>query len=77
MAATATTQATTSPKPASEGGVGVTELAAKLGTNPRELRKFLRAQDLGVGFGSRYRWPSLTDPAVKKLIKVWEAANAE
>jgi hypothetical protein len=51
--------------------VGVKELSERLGCDPRELRKFLRSQDLSVGFGSRYAWPSLTDPAVKKLIKAW------
>jgi hypothetical protein len=66
---TASSKAT---KAASDSGIGVTELAAKLGTDGRTLRKFLRSQDLGVGFGSRYRWPSLTDPALKKLIKAWE-----
>ncbi len=76
MPATATAKpstATKAAKAATEGGIGVKELASKLGADPREVRKFLRAQDLGVGFGSRYRWPSLTDPAVKKLIKAWQA----
>ncbi len=70
-------------KPASEpatGAVGVKELAAHLGTDPRSMRKFLRTLDLGVGFGNRYSWASLADTAVKPIIKAWreaEAAEAE
>ncbi|HEV2924673.1 MAG TPA: hypothetical protein VGW98_11600 [Solirubrobacteraceae bacterium] len=73
MAAATTTQATTSSKPAkaaTEGTIGVRELAGKLGADPRELRKFLRGQDLGVGFGSRY---SFTPAQVKKLTAAWKA----
>jgi hypothetical protein len=80
MAAATATQASTSSKPAkaaTEGGIGVKEVAAKLGTDPRELRKFLRTLDLGVGFGSRYRWASLSDPAVKRIVKAWAEAQGE
>ena len=35
-----------------------TELAANLDTTPRTLRKFLRAEGMGVGKGSRYTLPS-------------------
>jgi hypothetical protein len=41
--------------------------------DPRELRKFLRAQPSGgVGFGSRY---SFTPAQVKKLVAEWEKAQ--
>jgi hypothetical protein len=76
----ATATATTGSKAAkagTEGGIGVKELAEHLRADPREVRKFLRSQDLGVGLGSRYRWPSLSDPAVKKLVKAWEQAQGE
>jgi phage antirepressor YoqD-like protein len=35
-----------------------TDLAAQLDTTPRTLRKFLRAEGMGVGKGSRYTLPS-------------------
>jgi CO/xanthine dehydrogenase Mo-binding subunit len=62
-------------KRASEGVVGVKELAAALGCDPRELRKFLRAQGVGVGFGSRYQWPSMADAAVKRIVREYEKAQ--
>jgi hypothetical protein len=51
--------------------IGVKELASELDTNPRELRKFLRARDFGVGLGSRYEWPSISDSAVRAIVKAW------
>lgn len=53
------------------------ELATEIGTTPRELRKFLRSQDAGVGKGSRYALPG-TAAAVKKFAKQyaeWDAAR--
>ena len=61
-------------KAASEAGIGVKELASKLGTDPRELRRFLRSRDEGVGFGRRY---SFTPAQVKKLTEAWEQAQGE
>ncbi|MGO8904160.1 MAG: hypothetical protein ACLQMH_00885 [Solirubrobacteraceae bacterium] len=57
--------------------IGVKELAAKLGTDPRELRKFLRNMDLNVGRGSRYAWPSMAHAEVKKIVGAWEAREAK
>ncbi|MCW3057154.1 MAG: hypothetical protein JWO21_1123 [Solirubrobacterales bacterium] len=77
MASSTATKATSSSKPAQAGterGIGVKDLAAKLGADPREVRKFLRGQDLGVGFGSRY---SFTPTQVKKLTAAWEQAQGE
>jgi CO/xanthine dehydrogenase Mo-binding subunit len=51
--------------------IGVKQVAEKLGTDPRELRKFIRSMDLGVGFGSRYAWASMADPQVKRIVKAW------
>jgi hypothetical protein len=52
-------------------------LADKLGTQPRELRKFIRTLDLGVGRGARYAWPAMSDPAVKKITAAWRKAHAD
>jgi len=52
--------------------VGAPQLAVKLGTNPRELRKFIRAQGIGVGRGSRYQWPSMASAEVKRITVAWE-----
>ncbi len=60
------------PKAPGKAPVGVTQLAAKLGTNPRELRKFIRAQGIGVGRGSRYQWPSTASAEVKRITAAWE-----
>jgi hypothetical protein len=55
--------------------VGIKELAAELGTDPRELRAFLRGLDLGAGRGKRYAWPSMTDPTVKRIVREWQDAQ--
>jgi hypothetical protein len=67
MATATTTKATTKAD-----GIGVKDLAAKLGTDGRTLRKFLRAQGIGVGFGRTYRWSSMADPAVKRITRAWQ-----
>lgn len=53
------------------------DLAAKLGAEPRELRKLIRTLDLGVGRGSRYGWDSMSDPTVKKISAAWRKAQKE
>jgi hypothetical protein len=78
MASSTATQpntASTAAKPVREAGIGVKELATKLGTDPRTCRKFIRTLDLGVGFGSRYRWDGMADPAVKRIVKAWKEAH--
>lgn len=58
-------------------GVGIADIAAKLGTQPTRLRAFIRTLDLGVGRGTRYVWPSLADPTVKRIVREWTKAHAE
>lgn len=55
--------------------IGVKEVAAHLKTDPRSLRAFLRRTERGTGRGTRYSWPSLTDPAVKKIAADWRKAK--
>jgi len=50
-------------------------IAAELDTTPRELRKFLRSIDAGVGKGSRYALPS-TKRDIAKLRKGFDAWSA-
>lgn len=58
--------------------VGVKQIAAKLKCEPRELRAFIRSSlDLGVGRGTRYSWPSLSDPTVKRICREWTKAHAD
>jgi hypothetical protein len=78
MAAAQATKPSTASKPAkagTEGGIGVSELADKLGTNGRTLRGFLREQGMGIGRGERYRWSGVGDPAVKRIVREWEKAG--
>ncbi len=51
-------------------------LAAEFDTTPRELRKFLRSLDMGVGKGSRYSLPA-TKREVASLRKKFDAWTAE
>jgi phage terminase Nu1 subunit (DNA packaging protein) len=51
------------------------ELAEKLGADPRDVRKWLRAQDLGVGRGGgRYEF---TPQQAAKLVKQYQADAAK
>lgn len=54
-------------------------LAATLDTTPRELRKFLRSQDRGVGKGSRYSLDlnARSIATMRKEFDAWRAARAE
>jgi len=56
--------------------VDINQLADHLKTDPRSLRAFLRQVKLGVGRGGAYGWPSLDDPAVKRIIKEWAARQS-
>lgn len=67
-----TTTNAKAPKPP----VGVKEVAAKVGTEPKALRAFLRKQAVGVGSGARYAWPSMSDPQVRAIVKAWKDAHA-
>ena len=56
------------------------ELAAKLDTDPRTVRKFLRknARDNGTetpGKGSRWEIDSKTVPSLRKGFKIWNDAR--
>lgn len=53
-------------------------LAATLETTPRELRKFLRSQDKGVGKGSRYALDlnARGVAAMRKDFNAWVEARA-
>lgn len=50
------------------------EIAKELETTPRKVRKFLRAQENGVGRGNRY---AVTAGQVKKMRKSFDAWAAE
>lgn len=54
------------------------EIAAELGTTPRELRKYLRSADKGVGKGSRYALPANKTEMTKlrKGFNAWTSAEA-
>lgn len=58
-------------------GIGIKQVAEKLGIEPKDLRKFIRGMELGVGRGTRYTWPSLSDPTVKKIMAAWRKAHAK
>jgi predicted transcriptional regulator len=55
------------------------DVAAELGTTPRELRKYLRSADKGVGKGSRYALPGNAKAmtALRKKFDAWSAAAVE
>lgn len=54
------------------------EIAAEFATTPRTLRKFLRADDRGVGKGSRYALPANARDmkAMRKRFDAWAATEA-
>jgi len=60
--------ATTTQKPAT--GVGIKDLAADLGRDPRSTRAAIRRLRGGaqVGQGGRYNWPSKSDKDYKELV---------
>ncbi len=57
--------------------ITTTELAETIGTTPRTLRKFLRAQEMGVGKGSRYALPATKRDiaALSKKFAAWHEAQ--
>jgi len=62
-------------KPAAKGqkpatGVGIKDLAADLGKNPKVVRASIRRLRGGaqVGQGGRYSWPSKSDKDYKELL---------
>ncbi len=48
------------------------EIAEKLGTTPRMLRRFLRSERKGVGTGSRYEFTTAQVASLKKQFAAWE-----
>lgn len=78
----ATKQPASKEKPATkraEGGVGIKELAADLGSNPKSVRARIRRFKGGaqVGQGGRYNWASKSDPEYKALLKELTSSNEE
>lgn len=63
------------PSTADKPAITIADLAKTLKTDARTLRAFVRGLELGCGRGSRYAWPSMTDPAVKRIVAKWEAAQ--
>lgn len=53
------------------------EAATEIGTTPRELRKFLRSANMGVGQGKRYSLTAKSVPSLKKKFDAWSKADAE
>jgi len=55
---------------ATVSGVGIKELAADLGKEPRTVRASIRRLKGGaqVGQGGRYHWESKSDPEYKELL---------
>lgn len=56
--------------PATEQGVGIKELSAIVGKNPKSVRAAIRRLKGGaqVGQGGRYKWDSTEDPAFVELV---------
>jgi hypothetical protein len=53
------------------------EVAKKLGTDAKTLRRFLRATQQGVGPGGRYAIDAKRIPTLKKQFTTWQNADAE
>lgn len=54
------------------------QVAEKLDTDPRVLRRFLRSETSGrdkVGKGKRYEFSAPQIPALKKKFAAWEATD--
>lgn len=51
------------------------DVAAEIGVSPRELRKFLRSADLGVGQGARYAFDSSDIEALRRRFADWRKAK--
>lgn len=51
------------------------EAADELGTTPRELRKFLRSANMGVGQGKRYELTVKSVPSLKKKFDAWKQVD--
>jgi len=53
------------------------DIAAALDTTPRELRKYLRSADMGVGKGKRYALPATKRElnALQKAYRAWDEAR--
>ncbi len=75
MATARTTDAPKVDKPKQPESIGVKELSAHLGTDARALRAFLRRTQRSVGRGTRYSWPSLKSPELRKIEADWKAAH--
>lgn len=49
------------------------QVADKLKTDPRTLRRFLRSSEQGVGTGKRYEFDTKSVTALKKRFDSWRA----
>ena len=71
-------RATWPPSPPTSPSFSVKELAERLKTDPRELRKFLRSQDMGVGRGGkRYTFTSQQATQISRKFKAAQKKAAE
>jgi hypothetical protein len=52
--------------------IGAAELAEHLGTDPKELRKFLRSEGQNAGRGKRYEF---TAQQVAQIKRKWNAQS--
>lgn len=59
--------------------IGIKQVAEKLNVPPVRLRAFIRTldADLSVGRGAKYAWPTMSDPAVKRIMREWTKAHTE
>lgn len=56
-------------KAAAKDGIGTAELAAEAGVSSRELRMFLRDQNIQANREGRYNWPSVDSREAQMIIK--------
>jgi phage antirepressor YoqD-like protein len=62
-------KAKTSKAKAEVSGVGTTEVAEAAGIEPRQLRMYLRANDVQTDREGRYNWSSLNAKEVQRILK--------
>lgn len=72
------TSKTTTNKPEQPEGIGVKEIAEKLGVEPRELRVWLRSKGQGVGRGGkRYEFTAEQATKIQRDFRKDAKAQAE
>ncbi len=68
-----TSKRTSKPKAEQPEGISVKDLAAKLKADPRDVRKWLRAE--GKGLGKRGKRYSFTTAEVRTITRDWKKAQ--